>query len=662
MDDKSSAEAGAIDVALTVAGLEVRSVHLEIASADGAVRRARDLNVSDSNATISALESGLVAGSYAINLSAKPAADDPSTAQDERTVECAGGVTGVQVVAGQTTDVNDLVLRCTLEGGRVILAGGIRLRATAQIDNQNECTGALIQDAFVGALATTIGTSVTLKGAVASGTTLAWTASVGSIAAPAGTETTFTCPAQPGVASVTLTATSGACTETAMVMVDCVGTGLPVCGNSAVEVGEACDDGNTVTESCSYGTASCQVCGAACQTVAAVGGVCGDGIVNGAEGCDGGANCTAQCTVSVPNPVCGNGVAEASETCDDGNTATESCSYGTASCQVCGSACQTVGAIGAYCGDGLVNGSEACDGSANCTAQCTVSVPNPVCGNGVAEASETCDDGNTVTESCSYGTASCQVCGAACQTVVGVGAYCGDGIVNGSEACDGSVNCTGQCTIVMLPTAVCGNNAVEAGEACDDGNAVTETCSYGAASCQVCDAVCQTVPAVGAYCGDGVVNGLEACDGGAQCSAQCTNVAPPSTVADRCEVCINQAQDVDFRNFNATQCNTDPLCVNVKRCLLNDAHDPNVAGKSCFNAIPAMCYCGITTDFGPCETQANFVAAGPCAADILAGLPASFTPQQVFQELTNTDYAAGRAYQIVAFAQGVCALECGFTQ
>jgi cysteine-rich repeat protein len=53
----------------------------------------------------------------------------------------------------------------------------------------------------------------------------------------------------------------------------------PVCGNGALEEGEACDDGNTHA---------------------------GDG-------------CSATCTIEVL-PVCGNGIVEAGEECDDGNT------------------------------------------------------------------------------------------------------------------------------------------------------------------------------------------------------------------------------------------------------------------------------------------------------------------------------------------------------
>jgi MYXO-CTERM domain-containing protein len=75
---------------------------------------------------------------------------------------------------------------------------------------------------------------------------------------------------------------------------DDVTIALPGCGNGEVEVPEACDDGNIVTEAeCNYGTASCMACSADCtMPLTLTGPVCGDAMVDGAHG----------------------------ETCDDGNT------------------------------------------------------------------------------------------------------------------------------------------------------------------------------------------------------------------------------------------------------------------------------------------------------------------------------------------------------
>jgi cysteine-rich repeat protein len=45
--------------------------------------------------------------------------------------------------------------------------------------------------------------------------------------------------------------------------------------------------------------------------------ICGNGIIEGAEECDGGPTCAANCTIL---PICGNGLITSTETCDDGNT------------------------------------------------------------------------------------------------------------------------------------------------------------------------------------------------------------------------------------------------------------------------------------------------------------------------------------------------------
>jgi cysteine-rich repeat protein len=108
------------------------------------------------------------------------------------------------------------------------------------------------------------------------------------------------------------------------------------CGNSRVNVGEVCDDGNTDDgDGCS---STCTVeDGFTCTTdepnVCTT--TCGDGIIAGAEACDdtnaaGGDGCSASCAVetgyscsgepSTCAPNCSNGTVDAFETCDDGNT------------------------------------------------------------------------------------------------------------------------------------------------------------------------------------------------------------------------------------------------------------------------------------------------------------------------------------------------------
>lgn len=85
----------------------------------------------------------------------------------------------------------------------------------------------------------------------------------------------------------------------------------PVCGNSVIESGETCDDGNTTT---------CDGCSSSCQTQR-----CGNGVVECGEVCDAGSSngspgsgCTFSCTVEVVE-VCGDAIVTSGEECDDGS-------------------------------------------------------------------------------------------------------------------------------------------------------------------------------------------------------------------------------------------------------------------------------------------------------------------------------------------------------
>ena len=127
------------------------------------------------------------------------------------------------------------------------------------------------------------------------------------------------------------------------------GYDVPVCGNSQVEAGEVCDDGNQVN---------------------------GDG-------------CETDCT-ETPTTMCGNGILETGEVCDDGN-------------QVDGDGCETdcTETPAAICGNGILETGEVCDDGNQadgdgCEADCTSTPSAPVCGDGIVEAGEACDDGNQV--------------------------------------------------------------------------------------------------------------------------------------------------------------------------------------------------------------------------------------------------------------------------
>lgn len=84
------------------------------------------------------------------------------------------------------------------------------------------------------------------------------------------------------------------------------------CGNGYLEaeLGETCDDGDTITETCAPGVSDCLVCNSSCQEVAGAVLVCGDGLVTAALGeeCDDGNNvdndgCSSQCVFDEPVPI-----------------------------------------------------------------------------------------------------------------------------------------------------------------------------------------------------------------------------------------------------------------------------------------------------------------------------------------------------------------------
>jgi fibro-slime domain-containing protein len=167
----------------------------------------------------------------------------------------------------------------------------------------------------------------------------------------------------------------------------------PVCGDSKVQVGEKCDDGNGPYPGCSdtcqlESGYTCPFAGAPCVPE------CGDGIlVKPAEQCDP--------KSSVPN------VAKA---CND------DCSVKP------GWMCDDSGCSETVCGNGKVEGSEGCDPNAKnndlgdgCTATCMAEPTCPPggggcttkCGDGLILSGEECDDGNAVSgDGCS---AACKV-------------------------------------------------------------------------------------------------------------------------------------------------------------------------------------------------------------------------------------------------------------
>lgn len=259
----------------------------------------------------------------------------------------------------------------------------------------------------------------------------------------------------------------------------------PGCGNGVTEVGEECDDGNSInTDSC------LNTCVLA---------TCGDGVTRtGVEACDDGNSVNTDACIDCVAATCGDGYTHAGfETCDDGNTSNT---------DACLNTC-----VAAACGDGYTEaGVEDCDdGNAISTDAC-ISCVDAACGDGFVQAGvEECDDSNLANN---------DGCSSVCMTET-----CGDGIVQAGEECDdGTANNDGSydgCNANCTRASYCGDGTVDGsdGEVCDDG---TNDGSYDG-----CNADCT----LASYCGDGVIDGTEGeecdsntCTGGAACTSTCT--------------------------------------------------------------------------------------------------------------------------------------------
>lgn len=247
-----SEPSGTLSLALSVSGLSLTSVRVDIESETltSPVFRSRSIDVSDENSLLMATEAGLPRDTYTIGVNASPV-DDPATAVDESQIPCVGQVAGVSVVPGQVTEVNNLVLLCTLDGGEIVESGGVRIQASVGVQVGPAC-GELISEMFVGGQQTSMGGEVVLHAVVDPAATFTWAATAGSIAAPNSADTTYTCPLTPGTQELSLVATTGeSCSRGLSVSVSCVGEAVvPVCGDGIVNGNEQCDGGEDCASDC----------------------------------------------------------------------------------------------------------------------------------------------------------------------------------------------------------------------------------------------------------------------------------------------------------------------------------------------------------------------------------------------------------------------------
>ncbi len=390
----------------------------------------------------------------------------------------------------------------------------------------------------------------------------------------------------------------------------------PSCGDGVTDTGEACDDGNNVSE---------DGCRADCGAIER----CGDGVLQRGlnEQCDNGAansdTAPDACRTDCTNFSCGDGVTDpaGNEECDDANANDD---------DGCSNEC-------IECGNGEIGGDEECDdGELNSDLEpdaCRTSCVDPSCGDGVIDPgnSEVCDDNNTnPNDLC---TDICQV--AAC----GDGRLCTDPILcatgpgNGIEECDSGVaNSDEQAdacrTNCALPT--CGDGTVDTGEDCDDGidnsddtpdacrtNCAAATCGDGVIdpgnsetcddgnnddndlctnSCQVAvcgDGILCTNPIV---CGTGPGGGIEECDDGAGNS---------DTLADSCRTDCSNPGCGDGVIDSSEECDGDPAaCASNELCLDSCACKhlcPSVGELTIFAGAGSLCDDNADCIVGNCD-------------------------------------------------------------
>jgi cysteine-rich repeat protein len=207
------------------------------------------------------------------------------------------------------------------------------------------------------------------------------------------------------------------------------------CGDTIVEPGEQCDDGNDDNGDC---------CSSTCQ-FEPEDNPCDDGIA-----CSTGDHCNASgiCVYDENPCLCGNGSIDAGETCDDGNTANGDC---------CSSTCQP----------------------SNLGSPCDSPAPSTCTPTGACDAAGTCSGGDN---ECSCGTAhlghgcaesACEAC------VAGIAPYCN---TPGYDWDSGCLNVVTTSCLASCSTAGCGDFTRGGGEQCEDHNGVPGDC---------CDGECQ---------------------------------------------------------------------------------------------------------------------------------------------------------------------------
>ncbi len=382
------------------------------------------------------------------------------------------------------------------------------------------------------------------------------------------------------------------------------------CGDSTLDVGEQCDDGNTADGDCCSSTCQFEAVGTMCRAVA--------GVCDVAETCTGlSGACPADGFVA-PTTECRAAV----DVCD----VAENCTGASAECPADG-----VVAGGTECraAAGICDVAEACDGTGtSCPADLVVSAGTECrAAAGVCDVAETCDG---VVTSCPAdalvpSTTQCRAPAGTCdvaENCTGASAACpADGVVAGgtecravagvcdlAEACDGS---SPTCPADLVVGA--GTECRAVADVCD----VAETCDGTSPSCPadaftasttqcratagVCD-VAENCPGTSAAC---------PADGVAPTSTECRASAGVCDVAEHCDgtgtIC-----PADAFAASSTICRPAAgVCDVAERCSGTGATCPaDTVASSGLVCRPAADVCDVAES---CDG-----VSGPCPADAFA--------------------------------------------
>jgi fibro-slime domain-containing protein len=472
------------------------------------------------------------------------------------------------------------------------------------------------------------------------------------------------------------------CTTDADGSSSCIPIQNGACGDSTVNSGEQCDDGNSdpndgCSDTCKVEAGYvCSTVGQPCDHVE----YCGDGFLkgDGSEQCDDGNRspvdgCDGSCVILpnfvCPDPgqpcqstiVCGDGQITGNEKCDDGDTdsgdgCSSSCNAepgytctGGGNTPVAGP-CQPVAVE--RCGDNALAATEFCDDGANadgdgCSATCTIEpgwdcpggkncVRVGSCGDGLVNVvGEECDDGvDGVTHQPKSGDGctatckrealfSCPPAGGACTSTV----VCGDGVVNGAETCDdgntlGGDGCNASCKI-------------ESGWVCPVGGVCRTVCGDGIRIGEDADGI------VHEQCDDKNLTAGDGC--GADCRLEdgfkCDDPVSPANAKDVCThtVCGDGApegtEQCDDGNL-APYDGCDRFCHKEPKC----SGSPYECGAVCGDGMKfpeEECDDGNTSDGDGCSFDCKLEDGFDCTNDA-ADLGSSIQLPIIFRDFNSS--------------------------